>query len=60
MGVTPQDFIKLLNPRIKRILDIAEASLPPERYRAFRRVVLNEFGWSGMEEQLKSLLQRRP
>lgn len=53
--VAPADVIRLVNRHLSRLLTIAEAALPPERFKPFRRAALNEFGWQGMGEELNEL-----
>jgi len=43
----------LIKPRMKRILDFGELALPPGQFIAFRRLVLDEFGRSGLESELE-------
>lgn len=42
--VTRRDIVDLANVRINHILDVAEASLPPCNFEAFKRIVLKQFG----------------
>jgi hypothetical protein len=41
-----------LNARKNKALRIAEAALPESQFRAFRSLFLDEFGRSGLEEDL--------
>jgi len=43
----------LLNPRVSRLLDVAQASLPESQFVAFRKITLNEFGRNGLESDLQ-------
>jgi len=43
----------LIKPRMKRILDFGELALPPGQFTAFRKLVLDEFGRSGLESELE-------
>ena len=54
--VTLQAIIELINARKKRLLDVAEFALPPERFLKFRKVTLDEFGRNGLEADLARLL----
>lgn len=45
-----------LNARKNRALRIAEAALPESQYRAFRSLFLDEFGRSGLEEDLARIV----
>ena len=49
-------IVQALNARKNRVLLLAEASLPPERYRAFRRLFLGEFGRDGLERELAGII----
>ena len=48
-------IVELVNRRVTDILDVAEAALPPEQFRAFRKVTLNAFGRKGLEGQFDGL-----
>lgn len=43
----------LVKPRMKRILEFGELALAPTQFAAFRRLVLDEFGRSGLESELE-------
>lgn len=43
----------LIKPRMKRILDFGELALPSGQFAAFRKLVLDEFGRSGLEAELE-------
>lgn len=47
--------LELVNRRVGRILLIAEASLEPSRFQAYRTLVLNEFGRNGLVAELDRL-----
>ena len=53
--VTKQQVLDLVNRRVTHILLVAEASLPPSQYQAFRKVVLDAFGRNGLVGQLDRL-----
>jgi hypothetical protein len=53
--VTKQQVLDLVNQRVTHILLVAEASLPPSQYLAFRKVVLDAFGRNGLVGQLDRL-----
>ena len=44
----------LINARLTRLLDVAQASLPERQFMAFRKIALDEFGRSGLEGDLRS------
>jgi hypothetical protein len=45
--------LRLIRPRMKRILDFGELALAPAQFVAFRKLVLDEFGRSGLESELE-------
>lgn len=57
MSIGPQEVVTLLNERLTRILTIAEAALPPQQFKAFRKLVLDEMGRNGMEAELHRLFE---
>ena len=58
MVTLPAIFV-LLNLRKKRVLSIAEAALPETQFRAFRGLLLDEFGREGLERDLERLMAER-
>ncbi len=50
-------IIHLVNCRVKRLLDIAELSLPQDKYQIFRKITLDEFGKSGFVKELERVLR---
>ena len=50
--VTRETIIDLVKPRLNRVLTVAQASLPASQFSAFRKLVLDEFGKSGLEREL--------
>lgn len=57
--VTKAQVVELVNHRVTRILLVAQSSLPASQFQAFRTVVLNEFGRSGLERELERLEGKR-
>lgn len=55
--VSKREIMDLLNSHLGRVLRAAEAALPREQFRAFRRTVLDEFGQSGFGRGLDRLLE---
>lgn len=53
--VSKAHIVELVNDRVKQILLVAEAALPPSQFLAFRKVVLNAFGRNGLERELERL-----
>ena len=43
---------RLINSRLTRLLLVAETALPASRFQAFRKIVLDEFGKSGLGKEL--------
>lgn len=52
-------ILALLNHRKNRVLRIAEAALPESQFRAFRGLLLDEFGREGLETDLERLMVQR-
>lgn len=50
-------LLELINTRKTRVLQVAEAALSESQYRAFRHIVLDEFGKSGLERELMQLFR---
>lgn len=50
--VTLQLILDLLSARKNRVLLVAQAALPESQFQAFRQILLNEFGRSGLESEL--------
>lgn len=53
--VSKEAITGLINGRLKRVLLIAQAALPESQFQAFRSLVLDEFGNSGLLRDLESL-----
>jgi hypothetical protein len=47
-----------LNTRKRRLLLLAEAALPAGQYQAFRKLVLDELGTGGLEQDLVRIVSR--
>jgi len=43
-----ESILAAINRRINRILTVAESALTERQFRAFRKVVLDEFGYDGL------------
>lgn len=50
--VDHDEIMGLVNRRMTRLLTIAQAALPPEQFRAFRKAALDEFGRNGLATEL--------
>ena len=48
-------IVQLVNRRVRQVLLVAEASLPPSQFQAFRAVTLNACGRDGLEGELERL-----
>ena len=57
--VTAFQVIELLNRRMNRLLLIAESSLPEAQFRAYRKLVLDEFGKAGLGKELRELFDQQ-
>ena len=57
--LTVPGILVLLNQRKNRVLRIAEAALPETQFRAFRGLLLDEFGRDGLERDLERLIAER-
>ena len=53
-----QDIVELINPRKNRLLLCAEAALPERQFIAFRKLLLDELGNSGLIGDLEELLSK--
>lgn len=48
----PRDVIALVQARVKRVLDLAELTVPADKFERFRTLVLDEFGHKGFQGDL--------
>ena len=55
----PRPVITALKRRLNLVLTVAEAALPESQFRAFRKLVLDEFGHKGLESEIIDLLRDR-
>jgi hypothetical protein len=53
--VNKEDIKTLINPRLNRVLTAVELSVPKDKYGTCRKVILNEFGNSGLVRDLEEL-----
>ena len=49
------EVMSLVHRHLSRLLTLAEASLPPPQFQAFRKMALDEFGRNGLESELGEL-----
>ena len=54
--VIKERMMAAVRAHLRNILLVAEAALPGQQFEAFRKLVLNEFGKSGLEGELDRLL----
>ena len=57
--VTLQQVIEAIKPRINRVLLFAQASLPEHQFQAFRKLLLDELGNSGLNRDLTLLFESK-
>ncbi len=57
--VTSEQIMKIVNFRVKKVLDLAELSLPQDKFPKFRKLILDEFGQSGLAKELERVLRER-
>jgi hypothetical protein len=51
-------ILHALNGRKARLLDLAQAALPEGQFAAFRKLVLNELGKQGFEQELERIMAK--
>ena len=51
-------LLDALDRRKNRLLLVAQAALPSSQYEAFRKIVLDELGKSGFQQELEDALRR--
>jgi hypothetical protein len=55
--IKTQNIMELVQRRIGRVLDVAEVGIGADRFPAFRKVVLKEFGKDGLSADIERLLR---
>ena len=56
--VTKEAIMELVKGQLlNRVLLIAEACLPESQFRAFRKLILDEFGQSGLGKELERIFR---
>lgn len=53
--VSKEDIRTLINPRLNRVLTAMELSVPKDKYGTCRKLILNEFGNSGLVRDLEEM-----
>jgi hypothetical protein len=56
--VARDEILDRVNERVNRVLTVAELCLSKEQYPLFRKIVLDEFGRSGLGRDLEALGQK--
>ena len=51
-----RDITDLVNKRLALVLDVAAAAIPPDRFPAFRKIVLRQFGADELAADIERLL----
>jgi hypothetical protein len=51
-------ILQALNGRKSKLLDMAQAALPAQQFAAFRKLVLNELGRQGFEQDLERIIAK--
>lgn len=54
--VVRDEVMKLVNTSLSEVLDVAQAALPESQFRAFRKLVLNQFGQARFGKGLDRVL----
>jgi len=54
--VNKEDIRTLINPRLNRVLTAVKLSVPENKFGTCRKVILDEFGNSGLVRELEELL----
>jgi hypothetical protein len=52
--VNPEVIKEVINPRLKRVLQVLELGVPAEKFRLFRKILLDEFG-NGLARELSEI-----
>lgn len=55
--VTKEHIEQIINPRLNKVLLILEAALPANQFQACRKLVLDEFGKSGLGKELEKVFR---
>lgn len=56
--VSEQEINKLVERRVRQVLNYAQLVTPDDKYDLLRKLVLDEFGHSGLRGDLAELLRR--
>lgn len=55
MVIALQLLIEMINARKGKVLTLAEASMHPNQFKAFKKLFFNEFGDKGLEGELRKI-----
>ena len=56
--MSPESVVACLKPHLNRVLRVAAVGMQGEQLKAFRSIVLDEFGRNGFEAELERLQSR--
>lgn len=55
--VNKEEILQVINIPLKQILLVAESSLPPNQFQAFRKFTLDAFGKNGLGKELDRIFK---
>ena len=56
--VTKEEIMELVRMHLNRVLLMAESSLSESQFKAYRKLVLDEFGQSGLDKELDTVFKK--
>ena len=56
--VTKEEIMELVRMHLNRVLLMAESSLSESQFKAYRKLVLDEFGQSGLDKELDTIFKK--
>lgn len=56
--VTKEEIMDLVRMHLNRVLLMAESSLSESQFKAYRKLVLDEFGQSGLDKELETIFKK--
>jgi len=56
--VTKEEMMELVRIHLNRVLLMAESSLSESQFKAYRKLVLDEFGQSGLDKELDAVFKK--
>jgi hypothetical protein len=56
--VTKEEIMELVRMHLSRVLLMAESSLSESQFKAYRKLVLDEFGQSGLDKELEAIFKK--